>query len=169
MISGDFKNNHQWLQNNCKSRKARIHNEVDPAQPVQNLHNYILHRRVTKDSARTPIHIVYEYWQLPPIPWCIKPKYCLKSTPIELNDLTDILTKIPTQSICYFNGYWRFLQVQLDWKDRDELDPAHMPVCPFSNPKACDTRKNTLKAIYCSRPSTINQIQSRRYNVKQLW
>ena len=90
-------------------------------EPIVHGHpvHYISHHGVKKDSATTPIRIVYD---------CIcgqsadKPSLndVLQSTPPELNDLTGILIRFPMNKFAITTDIEKaFLHVCLDEKDRD--------------------------------------------------
>ena len=90
-------------------------NTPDPDRRV----HYIPHHGVRKDSATTPIRIVYDCS-------CRQNRDspslndCLESTPPQLNDLTSILTRFRLHRFAVCTDIEKaFLHVQLDERDRD--------------------------------------------------
>ena len=90
-------------------------NTPDPDRRV----HYIPHHGVRKDSATTPIRIVYDCS-------CRQNRDspslndCLESTPPQLNDLTSILTRFRLHRFAVCTDIAKaFLHVQLDERDRD--------------------------------------------------
>ena len=90
-------------------------NTPDPDRRV----HYIPHHGVRKDSATTPIRIVYDCSCRQNID---SPSLndCLESTPPQLNDLTSILTRFRLHRFAVCTDIEKaFLHVQLDERDRD--------------------------------------------------
>ena len=103
---------------NEQQKRGFIEEVCDPIVHDHPVH-YIPHHGVKKDSATTPIRIVYD---------CScrqsadKPSLndCLRSTPPELNDLTGILIRFRMNKFAITTDIEKaFLHVSLDEKDRD--------------------------------------------------